>query len=361
MNIDHADDSKIPIILLIDVEPDPFLVNRSDPEPWKGYEATYPYLTSLRYQFEEATESPVHYNWCFRMDPQVAESYGSPTYAVDRYPEFVKEMVRQGDGLGSHPHAYRWLEDRQMWLEDLGNQKWVNECVEMSLQAHARAFGTPCEIFRFGNFWINTQTVNHLETLGVRYDLTVEPGLPSYRRGTLGKGYTTGSRPDYCRVPRVPYEPGRENFLEPASPGSRSIRIIPLTSGWLRLGWNLRARLSRLRNNGFRYRWQNERLTMWKEWYEPNSFDQMLDRAIAVQDKPYLCFAIRSSIGVGKSFKNVDHCLRTLLNHSQRRRFVFSTPAEAMASLDTAQAPSDVPPKHFAKSMMKGMGSSLSN
>lgn len=334
MEFDHSGDRKIPVILLIDVEPDPFLVNRFDPEPWKGYEATYPYLSSLRSRFEEETGSPVHYTWCFRMDPQVAESYGSPIYAVDQYPEFIKDMERQGDGFGSHTHAYRWIEDRQMWLEDLANQAWVNECIGMSLQAYAKAFGTACETFRFGNFWINTETINLLESQGIRYELTLEPGLPAYSGGALEKGYSTGSRPDYCRVSREPYEPARDNFLESAAPGSRSIRLIPLTSAWLQLGWNLRARLRRLRDNGFRYRWQNERLSMWKKWESPNTFDRMLDRAIAKQEKPYLCFAIRSSIGAGRSFSMVDHCLQTLLNHSQRHRFVFSTPREAMALLN---------------------------
>ncbi|MDT8386615.1 MAG: hypothetical protein RQ736_03830 [Thiogranum sp.] len=337
MEVKHnLSETKIPIILSIDVEPDPFLVNRSDPEPWKGYEATHPYLASLRSRFEEATGSPVHYTWCFRMDPQVAESYGSPLYAVDRYPGFVKDMERQKDAFGAHPHAYRWIEDRQMWLEDLANQQWVNECVDMSLQAYKKAFGTACETFRFGNFWMNTETVNLLEASGVRYELTVEPGLSSDAGGTLEKGYTTGRRPDYCRVARVPYEPGRDDFLKPAAPGSRSIKIIPITTGWLQLGRNLRARLQRLRENGFRYRWQHERLSMWRQWNPPNTFEQMLDRAIAVQKKPYLSFAIRSSIGVGKSFKNVDHCLQTLLNHPQRHRFVFSTPEEAMALLNPA-------------------------
>lgn len=100
MHFDHVDDSKIPVILLIDVEPDPFLVNRADPEPWEGFEATHPYLSSMRYRLEEATGSPVHFTWCFRMDPQVAESYGSPAYAVDRYPMFIEEVVRQGRTWG---------------------------------------------------------------------------------------------------------------------------------------------------------------------------------------------------------------------------------------------------------------------
>jgi hypothetical protein len=334
MNTAPARAPRIPVILLIDVEPDPFLVNRRDPEPWKGYEATYPYLAALRQPIADATGAPAHFTWCFRMDHQVEVSYGSRTHAVDRYPEFISEMAREGDGFGTHTHAYRWVEERGTWLEDLANQEWVNECVETSLQAHARAFGAPCEIFRFGNFWINTATINRLEKLGVRYDLTIEPGLASNRRGTLEKGYSTGERPDYCRISRSPYEPGRDDFLRPAAPGTRSIKMIPLTSAWLRLGWNVRARLRRLRDNGLRHRRQSERLSMWKPWPPPNGFDQMLDRAIAAQEKPYLCFAIRSSIGAGKASARVDHCLRTLMTHRERHRFVFATPAEAMALLE---------------------------
>lgn len=326
-------EGKIPVILLVDVEPDPFLVNRADPEPWRGYEMTQPYLSALRSELERSTQAPVRYTWCFRMDPQIAESYGSATYAMERYPHFIEEARRCGDGLGTHPHAYRWIEAEQRWVEDLGSQDWVNTCVESSLEAFHAAFGERCETFRFGNFWINTETVNRLERLGVRYDLTVEPGLPSRKRGTLEKGQSTGRRPDYCRVPREPYEPRRDDVLKRAAPGSRTIRMVPLTSAWLRLGWNPKRQLRRLLDNGLRYRRQHERLSMWKPWSAPNGFQDMVDRAIAAQKRPYLCFAIRSSIGTGKSYRHVDHCLRTLVDHPQSHRFVFSTPAQALTAL----------------------------
>ncbi len=329
---------KIPIILCIDVEPDPFLVNRSNPEPWDGYEGTQAYLSTMRARFEEATGSPVHFTWFFRMDPQVAESYGSPTWAVDRYPGFIKEMVNHRDELGTHPHAYRWIKDQQEWLEDLGNQDWVNYCVEMSMNAHFKAFGQPCKTFRFGNFWMNTPTINRLEQLGIRYDMTVEPGLPSYHPGPLGEGYSTGDRPDYCRVPRIPYEPSEKDFLKTAEKGSRTLKIIPITSGSLQLGRDVQARWRRLWENGFRYRLQNTPLSMWKNWQSPNTFHEMLDRAISIQANPYLAFAIRSSFGVGRSFKQVDNCLNALLEHPERKRFVFSTPPEALSLLNDQEA-----------------------
>ena len=331
--------SKIPVILCIDVEPDPFLVNRFNPEPWVGYEGTQGYLATMRTRFEEATGSPVHYTWCFRMDPQVAESYGSQTWGVDRYPEFTKEIEQHGDELGTHTHAYRWLEDQQTWLDDLGNQDWINYCVEMSLDAHMKAFGQPCRTFRFGNFWMNNATLNLLEKRGIHYEMTVEPGLSPHYPGILfEKGCSIGARPDYRYVPRVPYEPSEADFLKPGRQGSRSLKIIPLTSGYLRYGMNIRARWRHLRENGVNLRRQYTPLSMWKNWQAPNTYETLLDRAISSQANPYLAFAIRSSIGTGRSFKFVDHCLNALLKHPKRKRFVFSTPAEALTILHTQKA-----------------------
>src|SRR5512145_1855206 len=164
--------SKIPVILAVDVEPDPFQVRRDAREPWLGYEVIHPYLTKIRERLQDATGSPVHYTWAFRMDPQVAEAYDSPTWAADRYSDLVRESLDRGDEPATHVHGYRWIEEKNAWLEDLGNQVWMDECLEMAIDAHRRAFGQPCATVRFGNFWLSTASVNRAEKLGVRYDLT---------------------------------------------------------------------------------------------------------------------------------------------------------------------------------------------
>jgi hypothetical protein len=324
--------SKIPVILAVDVEPDPFLTRRDAPEPWLGYEALHPYLAALRERFEAATGSPVHYAWFFRMDPQVAETYGSPTWAADRYADLVKDSLDRGDELGTHVHGYRWIEARNAWLEDLANQDWMDRCLEMALDAHRRAFGQPCSSLRFGNFWLDTASVNLAEKLGIRYDLTVEPGRPPLKWD--GKGASTGDLPNVYRVPRRPYEPALDDFRKEAAPGSRSLRIIPLTSGWVKLGLRAGARLRRLARNGWEHRLQDTPLSMWRHWPAPDGFDRMLDRAIAAQPRPYLAFAIRSSSGVDDSFDRVNACLQALLAHPERERFAFATPAEALALLE---------------------------
>lgn len=328
--------AKIPVILAIDVEPDPFHVRRDAPEPWLGYEAIHPYLLRLRERFEEATGSPVHYSWLFRMDPQIAESYGSPTWVADRYANLVAHSLDRGDEAASHVHGYRWVEAKGAWMEDLGNQEWMDGCLEMGLDAHRRAFGQPCTTLRFGNFWLSSASVNLAERLGIRFDLTVEPGRTPFKWHV--KGESTGELPEVYRVPRVPYEPARDEFRTPAPAGSRSIRIVPLTSAWRKLGLRVGARVRRLVRNGWEHRLQDTPLSLWERWQGADPFDQMLDRALAAQERPYLAFAIRSSSGVDETFDRVDGCLQALLEHPERRRFAFTTTAEAMALLGVGAA-----------------------
>jgi hypothetical protein len=163
----------------------------------------------------------------------------------------------------------------------------------------------------------------------------VEPGRPPFK--WEAKGESTGDLPEVYRVPRCPYEPALDDFRKPAEVGSRSIRMIPLTAGWLKLGFRVGARLRRLLRNGYEYRLQDAAL-MWRHWPAPNTFGRMLDRAIAAQNRPYLAFAIRSSSGVDDSFDRVNSCLQALLEHSQRERFAFTTPAEALKLLEGARA-----------------------
>jgi hypothetical protein len=336
MSRSEEQSSKIPVILAVDVEPDPFQVRRDAREPWHGYEALHPYLAKMRERFQDATGSPVHYTWAFRMDPQVAGAYGSLTWAADRYSKLVRESLDRGDEPAAHVHGYRWIEERNAWLEDLANQDWMDQCLELALDAHRSAFGQPCATLRFGNYWLSTASVNLAEKLGVRYELTVEPGRPPFKWD--GKGESTGDLPEVYRVPRTPYEPALGDFRQAAEAGSRSIRIIPLTAGWLKFGFRVGARLRRLLRNGTEYRRQDTPLSMWRDWPAPNTFDRMLDRAIAAQTRPYLAFAIRSSSGVDDSFDRVDTCLQALLEHPKRERFVFTTPAEALKLLEGERA-----------------------
>lgn len=322
---------KIPVILCVDVEPDPRRVNRSEPEPWTGYEFTFRYLSELRPRIEESTGSAVRYNWFFRMDPQITESYGSPTWAIDRYPAFAEDMIGRGDEVGIHAHEWRWIEEERVWMHDFRDQKWIDHCVGTSLEAFAQAMGRACTSFRFGDRWMNDATVNFLEQHGVLFDLTIEPGAPPMNYPA--EEPARGRLPDYFRVPRIPYEPSRHDFRNPAPTGSRRLRMIPLTSSYLRLGFRPRSHLRRLRKNGLRNYRQSTPLYMWKPWRPPNGFEQMLSRSLDAQADPYLAFAIRSDLTRSDRFEPVKAALHALLAHPRCREFEFCTPDAATAML----------------------------
>ena len=99
-----------------------------------------------------------------------------------------------------------------------------------------------------------------------------------------------------------------------------------------------RRYLRRLWQNGVRHRRQDTPLSMWRHWPTPDTFDRMIDRALAAQRHPYLAFAIRSDFGVRSDLlQAVDGCVNALLAHPARSRFRFSTPAEALAELEPAR------------------------
>jgi hypothetical protein len=327
---------RIPVLICIDVEPDEFKVSQRQPDGWRGFEIAHSYFSSLRESLQKATDQPVHFCWFIRMDPQIELAYGSANWAAEHYNKFFRGYLEAGDEIGVHVHTYRWEPSIDGWLDDHGSDDWAYNCLKTGVNAYRESFGKDCESIRFGNYWISTEAINHAEALGLRFDLTVEPGLPPNRVDSR-KPHHTGNLPDYYRVPRRPYAPSLTDFRIESSHDDRHIRLMPLTSSHLSFGWGRRGvkkKIARIKNNGFRNRLQDTPLSMWRQWQHPNGFSQMIDRALAAQDKPYLAFAIHSNFPIESgTYPRIDDCIQTLVNHPARSRFVYSTPAEALTIL----------------------------
>jgi hypothetical protein len=71
-------------------------------------------------------------------------------------------------------------------------------------------------------------------------------------------------------------------------------------------------------------------LTLTQDWRHPNSFATLLDRVLERGGR-HLAFVNRSDFGRDR-IANTRHALEVLVNHP-RFRFVFTTPAAALASL----------------------------
>ena len=105
---------KIPVIVCIDVEPDGPVHGPARLPEWSGYEEARRFFNGMCPGFSSSTGSPAHVSWFYRMDPQIANVYGSGTRPVTAYPDYVADFENKGDVFGLHTHLYRFDAERDV-------------------------------------------------------------------------------------------------------------------------------------------------------------------------------------------------------------------------------------------------------
>ena len=229
-------------MLLIDVEPDD-RKTKSGESGWESSEAAFERLESLRAQFEHATGRPVRYNWFLRCDPQIEKTFGRADYVAEACPRIVRRAREGGDAAGIHIHLWRWSERHNRWYNDLGDRAWVEHCVATSIDAFTEIFGEPPLMSRYGDRWLSHEAVDVIRAAGIRYELTLEPGMPG--EAIHDDPHATGSLPDLRGAPREPFRPSKSNYLQPTDLGD--FWMIPVTTSPLhwrlvrRAPWLMRA------------------------------------------------------------------------------------------------------------------------
>jgi hypothetical protein len=217
------------VLFLIDLEPDLRKI-RGGQGGWEGSRKALPYLETLRRRLEDRTETPVEFNWFLRADPQIRKRWGKAHWVVEACPDLIETIGDRGDYCGIHPHLWRWNQRLREWFNELADPAWTAECLQTSIEAFQQIFHRLPEACRFGDRWLNQNAVELMRASGIRYDLTVEPGLPDVP--VFDDPHATGRLPDYRRAPRVPYRPSSENFLTPTSDEAKdnSLWIVPLST-----------------------------------------------------------------------------------------------------------------------------------
>ena len=320
---------RVPVLICIDVEPDAREVSLGGREDWEGFEATRRLLDSYRARAAGATGAPANFSWFVRMDAQVAAAYGSPAWAAERYAREFEGLRAEGDELGLHAHPWRWDEGRGRWVADFGDQRWINHCVRLSFRAFEQAFGRRCAAFRFGDRWMNDETLRLVEELGAAFDLTLEPG----RRGTpnlLPSEHFTGAFPDYARVPREPYRPSASDFRERGGDAPGRLWLIPLSTGLLP-PW---PRAPLYRRAVWRLRYGPRRHSPLYLALDPSYFRAAAEEILRGPGRPYLCLPLRTDDALGpERARRVGDNLDFLLAHPMAARLRFDTPGRAVARL----------------------------
>jgi hypothetical protein len=322
--------SAVPVFLCVDLEPVEREMQLADVDCWRGVDALVGHLEGLRPRLAEATGNQVEFLWFLRCDPQIEVALGSPDDLLERYGEMFDRLRAAGDGIGLHVHPWRWDDGDGGWVADYSDPAWVEHCLNMAFECYRSRFGSACELHRFGDRWFSSEAIPLLERLGVRYDLTIEPGARTLRSIAPGE-QTRGSIPDYTRMPRQPYRPQPGDFRRPDPARRSGLWIVPLTAAdpapampW---SWRIGRRVR------FPFRPTHRPLQMFRNWTSAKAFWDLVERHVASLERPYLAFAIRSGDPDSPDEQRVQEILSELPGHSVAARLRFTTPEVGLASI----------------------------
>lgn len=318
---------RLPVLLVIDVEPDDFFVARDTTERWPGFERGVLWTEDLRAQLRRTAGESPRFCWGFRLDSQIRDAWGRADWPLVTYRDCVDSFRLHGDAIGIHTHLYRWTGEAQGWLIDQGNRDWVRSNVELSIETFRSALGRDPAFFRFGDRWMSSEAMTWLDDAGIPFDLSLEPGLASVP--TLHRGHPyTGAIPSQRAVPRGPYRPSREDFRKPDATGRTRIVEIPTTTGRMRPPRSL-TEDPRPRNA---WAWLRYRTRPWFEvaslYQDPARLRALVDDALD-RGARHLSLTIRTDT-FSKGLKNghLQRAFDAVMSHPASSRFDWTTPEE---------------------------------
>jgi hypothetical protein len=219
----------IHVVFLVDVEPDPRILYQPAREDFAGTAEATRFMTTLRQELAAITGAPANFDWMLRMDAQIERVYGAATAVAERHAGWLAELDALGDGIGVHTHLYRWDEARGRWYIDHRDPSWPVQCLERSLAAYGEFFARPCRVHSFGDRWMDAASARRARALGIRVELTVEPGLRARTRFRFGE-HLVGGMPDYRSAPRHPWQPAEDDFLRPHRGAAHGLWMLPVTT-----------------------------------------------------------------------------------------------------------------------------------
>ena len=133
----------IPIVLGIDVEPDPRTFDPGERPPWRGFERFLERLPALRERLAQTTNAPASFTWFLRMDPQIEQACGSAGWVAETYRDKLAKLAADGDELALHTHTWRWEQPERQWVADYEDAEWVDHVLTLGLDAFESSLGRP--------------------------------------------------------------------------------------------------------------------------------------------------------------------------------------------------------------------------
>jgi hypothetical protein len=331
-----ADGGLIPAFLSVDVEPDGFQVSHRGPTDWTGYDAMLGFAEQLRSELAERSGAAPKFGWYFRTDPQIAEVYGRPDYALTEFSGHTAQLKAKGDYFGVHAHPIRWCANRRLWVHDFADAAWLTRCTRFSLEAYAQWAGSPARRFRAGAGFLTNEIVDAIEQCGIKVDLTLEPtvswGLDATDVTTsLDASPIVGSYTDCRTAPRVPFRPAHHDFRVPSGTNGRSLVMVPLATTALlpfRPLWKrIARRLVGKPPAPVRVLYPSDK------WPSSSFYWDLVARELRTMRRPYLSLAMRTDAVELSNTSRVREIFSALPKHPLAERLRFVDPLDVAAQL----------------------------
>jgi hypothetical protein len=221
--------AEVPVVLCIDVEPDPRVYDPSTRPPWLGFESLLRELPFLRDRLEAATGRQANFCWFIRMDPQIEDTWGTASWVAEEYGDALAKLTEDGDEVGLHSHTWRLEDGGREWVADYDDAAWAEHCLESGLDAFERGFERSCRAHRAGDHFLTAPMLSVLSKREVQVDLSLEPGWTEMQGlGNPGER-VTGTIPDSRAVPADPFRTTPASFPT-ADPAGEGPLLIPLLS-----------------------------------------------------------------------------------------------------------------------------------
>jgi hypothetical protein len=318
-----ASATPIPTVLRIDVEPDEHQPPPGE-RPWHGFLAMFDMVERLRRRLSDVTSHPVRPTWLIRLDPDIERAFGRADFPVRRHHDLFERILKHSDALGIHVHAARWNAEKAVVFSDFADETWIVECLRVAASTFQNCFDRPIQVMSYGGFFMRDSLLDAAVALGIRADVTVEPGLPAKYDNVSFGAYSTAPSADFVRCPRLPYYPSRRAFDIPATSVDdiRPLLMVPLISGDtspILKRWYRRF-VSREPPKYY------EPLNPWKMWPSPQRFWDFAQRAADELPAPYLAFALRTDAPDTDSYRRVSELFEHLPRHPIAKRMRIVDP-----------------------------------
>jgi hypothetical protein len=280
--------------------------------------------------------APPRFGWYFRTDPQIAEVYGRPDYALTEFAGRAARLAAKGDYFGVHSHPIRWCKQRRLWVHDFADTGWLERCTSYSLETYARWAGSPARRFRAGAGFLSNEIVDVIDRYGVRVELGLEPiagwGLTATDVSTSeDTSPMVGPYTDCRTAPRVPFRPAYHDFRVPDGRNGRRLVMVPLATTallpfrplWKRVARRLVGRPSPAVRP----------LYPFLKWPSTQFYWDLVQRELDSMHRPYLSLAIRTDADYSSNASRVREIFNALPQHPLAERIQFVDPLDVAPSL----------------------------